>query len=331
MGPKPSDFWRMAVASTAATLTPQHVWAAENSPQVVVFSSLAMVLLVAAILIYQWAAVKGAHDSENHMTADQGSILYKLNHYLNPAALYRIEVYRQSGNTERVEGPISGQLVAEKVLASMRRASITAVSISKRSGGIDVRRLIYNGRGRQEGKRIGGYFITLVLTPTNDVGAKQSINAKPTEQISSPIQVSVKSEAEAALIKSWYRIDNQIASSDMQSVRAFMSGFDRVSGKGEGSISHVDFFLFLSFVDRYLCGEAPITPEIRDQLGKSDAAHHQKIFRQNKRVKIRGIESFDAKPEAIKEAFTIWFNLLGFADVVKENRPSILTLDLEYL
>lgn len=320
---------RHTAATIILLMLPQGASAAETSPQVVVFSILATIFLIAIILIYQAAALKGSANPDDDALANQVSILYKLNHRINPEAMYRIEVYRQSGNTERIEGPVAGKQVAEKVLSSMRRASITLVSISERSGGIDVRRVIYNGRGRQEGKRIGGYFINQISVAGTKFTKNSSAEAETIEKIEGPLSISTKDDAEAALIKSWYRIDAQFRADEMQSIRQFVSGFDMVSGRGAGTISQVDFFLFLSFVDKFLCGEAIITSSIRDELRNSDALHHKSIFEQAGRTNIKGLESFDVPPKDIKIAFTRWFNLLGFADIIRENRPRILSLDLD--
>jgi hypothetical protein len=320
---------RCALSVALSLAFPQAAFAAENSPQVVIFSSIAMVVFVAVVLIYQFSAVKKSDDPDNTTLANQDSILDKLNYRLNPDAVYRVEVYRQSGNAERVEGPILGRLVAEKILTSMRRASITAVSITERSDRIDVRRLIHNGRGRQEGKRIGGYFITQISSPVRNLPRPSSADNKPTEAVDAPLQISSNSDAEAALIKSWSRIESQIPADGLEAVRRFVSGFDMASGKGEGTVSHVDFFLFLSFIDRFLCGEADITPSVREELGRSEARHHQAIYRQATRSKVRGIESFGVEPKDVKNAFINWFDLLSFADFVRENRPRVLALELE--
>jgi hypothetical protein len=321
---------RIAALSVLLLLIPQFAFAAQNSPEVIIISSVAMLVLAAFVVIYQVSASKGAASSDNANLADQNSILFKLNYRINGASIYKIEVYRQSGNIERVEYPILGSDVAEKILTSMRRASITAVSITERAGGIDIRRLIHNGRGRQEGKRIGGYFITEVSSSVRSLGG-MSKERTPTQNDvdNEPISISATSEAEAALIKCWYRIADQIPTDEMGNVRNFVSGFDEKTGMGTGSISHVDFFVFLALIDKFLIGEADITTAVRSELENSDSPHHRVIANEVGRSRIRGIESFGASPKDIKVAFERWFHLLSFAEVIRENRPKTLSINLD--
>lgn len=60
----------------------------------------------------------------------------------------------------------------------------------------------------------------------------------------------------------------------------------------------------------------------------SEADHHKIIAEQVDRDRIWGIENFGVNPQGIKEAFKKWLNLLRFADLVRENRPKVLTLVL---
>ncbi len=318
----------IAILSVVALLLPSAANAAGNSPEVILFSCLAVVIIVGLIALFHFSGRSTSSSSSEHV-ANQASLLYKLNYFLDQSAAYRIEVYRQSGNIERVEGPIQGKQVAEKILSSMRRASISAVSIMQSSDGIDVRRLVHNGRGRQEGKRIGSYLIVNLSTSGNSTSDVTDSPSDTSAQLENhDITVVVKSEAEAALIKSWYRIDGQISVGRMQSVRDFLKNFDPTTGVGEGTIKQTDFFVFLTYVDKFLVGTSDVSSEVREELGRSAALHHQFILKEENRQIIYGIETFNASPSEIQRTFIDWFNRLSFADVIRENRPKTLTVSL---
>jgi hypothetical protein len=318
----------IAILSVVALLLPSAANAAGNSPEVILFSCLAVVIIVGLIALFHFSGRSTSSSSSEHL-ANQASLLYKLNYFLDHSAVYRIEVYRQSGNIERVEGPIQGKQVAEKILSSMRRASISAVSIMQSSDGIDVRRLVHNGRGRQEGKRIGSYLIVNLSTSGNSTShVTDSPSDTSAQSENHDITVVVKSEAEAALIKSWYRIDSQISVGRMQYVRDFLKNFDPTTGVGEGTIKQTDFFVFLTYVDKFLVGTSDVSSEVREELGRSAALHHQFILKEENRQIIYGIETFNASPSEIQRIFIDWFNRLSFADVIRENRPKTLTVSL---
>ena len=314
---------KIAAASTVLMIAPNVAYAAENSPQVLILSTIAMVLLVAVILIFQISASKEATNPTNGNFADQSSILYKLNNIIDQNATYKVEVYRQSGNIERVDGPLSGTNVSEKILTAMRRAKITTVTISNYRDEIDVKRVIYNGRSRQEGKRIGGYLIKKIQSANN----VNEVSAIPLAD-SRFLTISASSESEVAIIKSWYRIEDQISSEIAKPINNFLQGFDKKTGIGNNDISQVDFFLFLSIVDQYLAGEGKITALARAELSESDAPHHQSIFADSSREKMRGIETFDVNPNEIQEKFIEWYSKLEHADKITENRPLTLTITL---
>ncbi len=319
----------IAILSVVALLLPSAANAAGNSPEVILFSCLAVVIFVGFIAFFHFSGRSTSSSSASEHVANQASLLYKLNYFLDQSATYRIEVYRQSGNIERVEGPIQGKQVAEKILSSMRRASISVVSIMQSSDGIDVRRLVHNGRGRQEGKRIGGYLIVNLSTGrTTDANKTDRHEDKSPQSENQDVTVVVKSEAEAALIKSWYHIDAQIPDDRMKSVRDFLQHFDPVTRTGEATISQMDFFVFLTYIDKFLVGTSDLSPEVRAELGQSAAAHHQYVFKDSSRSFIYGIEAFDVSPSEIQIVYTSWFNRLSFAGVIRENRPQTLTFGL---
>jgi hypothetical protein len=319
----------IALLSVVALLLPSAANAAGNSPEVILFSCLAVVIFVGFIAFFHFSGRSTSSSSASEHVANQASLLYKLNYFLDQSATYRIEVYRQSGNIERVEGPIQGKQVAEKILSSMRRASISAVSIMQSSDGIDVRRLVHNGRGRQEGKRIGSYLIVNLSTSENSTPhVTDSPSNTSAQSENHDITLVVKGEAEAALIKSWYRIDGQISVGRMQSVRDFLKNFDPTTGVGEGTIKQTDFFVFLTYVDKFLVGTSDVSSEVREELGRSAALHHQFILKEENRQIIYGIETFNASPSEIQRIFIDWFNRLSFSDVIRENRPKTLTVSL---
>jgi len=70
-------------------------------------------------------------------------------------------LFRQSGNLYRHLGFFdTPELALSEVKKSFRRAKIESVSILKNTEDrLEVTRLFYNGRGRAEGKKLGGAII----------------------------------------------------------------------------------------------------------------------------------------------------------------------------
>lgn len=150
---------RSAVLGFFFLFAPSVSAASTNSPEVIVISSLGMAIVVLIIFVALKKADRNASDPSNLTTADQSSLPDKLSQFLDVNAHYDLEIFRQSGNQERTISGISGEKLLSEVLSTMRRAKIDLVSISISDEAIQVQRLVHNGKGRQEGKRIGGFVI----------------------------------------------------------------------------------------------------------------------------------------------------------------------------
>ena len=86
---------------------------------------------------------------------------------LLPEADYDPVVWRQSGEIHsHSEFTMSREDALEYVLKTMKRAKIESVSVLENTEDeFTVRRSVQNARGRQEGKRVGGF--TLKMNPNS--------------------------------------------------------------------------------------------------------------------------------------------------------------------
>lgn len=140
-------------------VTPSVAYANTNSAEVVVIASLGMAFVVLLVFFALNKADKDASDPSIGSTADQASLPAKLSKILDAKSVYELEIFRQSGNHERSIVGLSGYKVVSEILSTMKRAGIDLVSINAGDDAIQIQRLVHNGRGRQEGKRIGGFVI----------------------------------------------------------------------------------------------------------------------------------------------------------------------------
>ena len=102
-------------------------------------------------------------NNETFIYIDQIQDIWKL----LPEADYDPVVWRQSGEIHsHSEFTMSREDALEYVLKTMRRAKIDAVSVLENTEDeFTVRRSVQNARGRQEGKRVGGF--TLKMNPNS--------------------------------------------------------------------------------------------------------------------------------------------------------------------
>ena len=102
-------------------------------------------------------------NNETFIYIDQIHDIWKL----LPEADYDPVVWRQSGEIHsHSEFTMSREDALEYVLKTMRRAKIDAVSVLENTEDeFTVRRSVQNARGRQEGKRVGGF--TLKMNPNS--------------------------------------------------------------------------------------------------------------------------------------------------------------------
>jgi hypothetical protein len=88
---------------------------------------------------------------------------------LLPEADYDPVVWRQSGEIHsHSEFTMSREDALDYVLKTMRRAGIDAVSVlTNTEDEFTVRRSVQNARGRQEGKRVGGFTLKMNLNSSH--------------------------------------------------------------------------------------------------------------------------------------------------------------------
>ena len=87
--------------------------------------------------------------------------------HLLPEVDYDPVVWRQSGEIHsHSEFTMSREDALDYVLKTMRRAGVDAISVlTNTEDEFTVRRSVHNARGRQEGKRVGGF--TLKMNPNS--------------------------------------------------------------------------------------------------------------------------------------------------------------------
>jgi len=102
-------------------------------------------------------------NNETFIYIDQIQDVWKL----LPEADYDPVVWRQSGEIySHSEFTMSREDALEYVLKTMKRAKIESVSVLENTEDeFTVRRSVQNARGRQEGKRVGGF--TLKMNPNS--------------------------------------------------------------------------------------------------------------------------------------------------------------------
>lgn len=151
---------RKFFAFSMLIISPTCASAAQNSPEVVVLTTLGMLVLGAFVIHAAMKADEAADDPENTSFASADNIAEKLTTIVSTTQRFNLEVVRQSGNVERVVENLSFEQVVKQISQTMRRAKIYSVSIGKSGEKIIIRRTMHNGRGRQEGKLVGGFTLT---------------------------------------------------------------------------------------------------------------------------------------------------------------------------
>jgi hypothetical protein len=140
-------------------------------PFTLIISIAGMTVMVIAVLMY----AKKVDDPENHdlVSIDEIKQVAKLGGFL----LYDVGIWRQSGNLHRAGGTgVSRDEAIDEILQTFRKANIDSVAIHKNTHEeLEVWRVAHNGRGRQEGKRVGGASIKKV-TWMSDAASDQDSN-----------------------------------------------------------------------------------------------------------------------------------------------------------
>lgn len=124
------------------------------------FAAIFIFALVAIVgLLIQLSASESAIDPKNASYANPHNLREKLYSQLDKNTSYTVYVMRQSGNVERYYENVEACNVPELIVPVVRRAKIDTVAIGKTSKGLKIWRTMHNHRGRNEGKRIGGFKI----------------------------------------------------------------------------------------------------------------------------------------------------------------------------
>lgn len=139
---------------------PAHAY--NNSSGEILVGLVGMLAICGLAIFAAQQAETGANDPDSSSFANQDNFSQKLSQHLSNGVLYRVDVFRQSGNLERSIGPLDKDGVTRQILSTMKRARIDVVSISRSDSIVTVGRSVHNGRGRQEGKRIGSFDIVPV-------------------------------------------------------------------------------------------------------------------------------------------------------------------------
>jgi hypothetical protein len=323
------------------TFFPSAAFAAENGPIELAIGIGGMVILSIFVLAFANKADNAAEDPTNMEFADLDTLYSKLISQLDLVGAYNLHIVRQSGNVERTIEQLDVNEVVSQISSTMKRAKIDLVSIHGDANHLELYRVMHNGRGRQEGKRIGGFEVQKVgeynssVLPDND----QLLLDNADEDLPVEINLTTDSEAKKAIVKAFF-----YASEAVEGLPSIITDrFDPETAEGSAEIEVTDFIMFLISADQYLTGVGELTDEFRQQLIDSDASWQQAIGNDNSISTMLGITSFgSASPQEIKEEFVSLWELAEllltlhdeagmvpgtkelYLDLVENNRPKIL-------
>ena len=309
-------------------LIPNFAFAAENGPIELMIGIGGMLLIVVFGLIYTSQADKASDDPNNTNFANIDNLYAKLINQLDWQGAYDVDVVRQSGNIERTISGLDANEVIAQISATMKRAKIDVVSVRGSSNQMSLYRTIHNGRGRQEGKRIGGFEVRKVgefnvsIVPEQELMDKYSdienfddLNNRVDEILDdlkqrrehakfTSIRVNPQNEAQKAILKAFFKIYDQFDDYPL----VFEAEFDPETGEGDASINYYGVIQMLVIAGGYLGAANDITDELREQLLVSDAEWQQKLGKDEDADLIYGIMSFgSASPKDIQtEVSAMW-------------------------
>jgi len=287
-------------------LAPSTALAAENGPVELAIGIGGMVILSVVVLIFANKANEGAEDPDNMDFADADTLYAKLINHLDLNGAYDVHVLRQSGNVERTLESLDVNEVTKQVSATMRRAKIDVISIRGDENRLELYRVMHNGRGRQEGKRIGGfdvhkvgYFDSSIIPDDEQMLFNDGNDIEPVELV-----LKTDTEAKKALVKAFFNVSTQIDNPP----QGILENFDPETGEGRASLEVDVMIAFLAIADKYLTGTGELTGGVRQQLLNSDAAWQREAGSDPNLNRLMGILTFgDASPREIQEEFkTLW-------------------------
>lgn len=321
---------RISLLGVLTSLIPSTALAEQNSPEAIIFGTLGMLFLGGIVIYFAMHADVAATDPENIGFADQNTLQTKLNSLLAADGIYNVAVIRQSGNVERVLEGLDAPHVVTKILQIMRKARIDTVSIVETDDLIQLYRTVHNGRGRQEGKRIGGFNIVQNGLAFKTTSLRERLDDETLMnfefETGTIITLSPESEAQKAIVKAFFRAIEK--SSDEVAPKAIIRNYDAETGEGNDDIHYNAIVEMLIYADLYLVGEGQMTDEVRAQLKASDRQWQRDLGNNLNLKTVMGIHAFGStSPKEIKQAFEKYWQLCEVA-VDADQEPSLTTTAL---
>ena len=312
-------------------LCPSAAFANQNSPEMIVVTSLAMLFLAGFVVYYASKADEAAVDPENSSFADQDTLPAKLQRLMDANGIYCLAVVRQSGNVERMVENLTAAEVVKKVGQTMRKAKIDTVSISADGDVIHLYRVMHNGRGRQEGKRIGGFDITQTGWEANNISTMMDdgleLDLSDDDDPALEFNFDADNEAKKAIIKSFFTIMSTLKHSlddtEMPDTpEALIQNFDPETGEGSATLDATDLVTLLVYSDLHLSGEAEMTNAIREQFSSSETPWQREIGEDRRILNVTGIMGYGSTtPAEIKEEFSSFWDICELLVGFESNNP----------
>jgi hypothetical protein len=310
---------RKLILGVFLALCPSAAFANQNSPEMIIFGSLAMVALAGFGVYYAFKADEAALDPENSSFADQDTLPAKLQRLMDQGGTYSLAVVRQSGNVERIVENLTAPEVVKKVSQTMRKAKIETVSLSADGDALQLYRVMHNGRGRQEGKRIGGFNIVQTGWGSDDISIMMDDNHEldlgDNDDPALEFNFDADNEAKKAIIKSFFTIvstmKHSLNDTEMPNIpEALIENFDPETGEGSATLDAADLVTLLVYSDLHLSGEAEMTSAVREQFSSSDTVWQQKIGQDESILTVTGVLGYGSTtPEEVKEEFSSFWDI----------------------
>ena len=322
---------RKLILGVFFALCPSAAFANQNSPEVIIFSSLAMLVLAGFVVYYASKADEAAVDPENASFADQDTLPAKLQRLMDDGGTYTLAVVRQSGNVERIVENLTAAEVVKKVSQTMRKAKIETVSISADGDALHLYRIMHNGRGRQEGKRIGGFDIVQTGWGSNNISTMMDdgleLDLSDDDDPALEFNFDADNEAKKAIIKSFFTMVSTMKQSlddtEMPDIpEALIESFDPETGEGSATLDAADLVTLLIYSDFHLSGEAEMTPSIREQFSSSETPWQREIGEDSRILNVTGIMGYGSTtPAEIKEEFSSFWDICELFVGFESNNP----------
>jgi len=310
-----------------AVILPTPALANQNTPEMIIFGSLGMALIAGFAIFYSFQSNEGAVDLDNFDYANEETLQPKLSLMLPENGIFSLSVIRQSGNVERVTENLSLYDVTAKILYTMQKAKIDTLSLNQTDNLLRLYRTSHNARGKQEGKRIGGFDILQTGEGLTETGVDNKMLA------AEMINLNPQSEAEKAIIKAFLQAAEQAPDNAPEEL---IRSFDADTGEGNDDFHHHAIVLMLLYADTVLLGRAKMTSKVREQFKSSEIIWQQQLGNDQSVNYVMGIHGFGSTtPKDVKEAFLQYWQLcenkigsdhlsLGTGELMNTRRPKIL-------